>query len=79
MKLKLPVDSVNGKRVIGQEFPDLVRGLQRVPRPVTFVLAPGVDVDVTVELPPLELDLRRVSGRVTIVGFCAVRASAVWC
>lgn len=63
--------------MIGQEFPDLVRGLQQVPRPVTFVVAPGVDVDVTVEAPPLELDLRRVSGRVTVVGFCEVRV--VWC
>ncbi|CAM9136355.1 unnamed protein product [Scytosiphon promiscuus] len=64
--------SVNGKRVLGREFADLVRSLQRVARPVTFGLVPGIDVDVTVEAPPLELELRRVSGRVTVTGFCKV-------
>eukprot|EP00903_Cladosiphon_okamuranus_P011757 g11052.t1 len=64
--------SVNGKRVMGQEFADLVRRLQKVPRPVTFGMSPGVDVDVTAEAPPLELELRRVSGRVTVTGFCKV-------
>lgn len=62
---------------MGREFTDLVRGLQKVPRPVTFGLAPGVDVDVTVEAPPLELDLRRVSGRVTVTGFCKVGANQI--
>lgn len=57
---------------MGQEFADLVRGLQKVPRPVTFGLAPSVDVDVAVDAPPLELELRRVSGRVTVTGFCKV-------
>lgn len=64
--------SVNGKRVLGQEFTDLVRRLQRIGRPVEFGMARNVDVDVTVNRPPLELELRRVSGRVTVTGFCEV-------
>lgn len=66
-------NSVNGKRVLGREFADLVRSLQRVGRPVNFGLVPSVDVRVTVDGPPLELELRRVSGRVTVTGFCEVR------
>ena len=41
-------------------------------RPVEFGLVPGVDVNVPVDSPPLELELRRVSGRVTVTGFCEV-------
>ena len=59
--------------MIGREFADLVRGLQRVSRPVEFGLIPSVDVSIPVSAPPLELELRRVSGRVTVTGFCEVR------
>lgn len=58
---------------MGQEFADVVRGLQKVARPVTFGLTEGIDTDVDVSAPPLELELRRVSGRVTVTGFCKVK------
>lgn len=65
-------NSVNGKRVLGRDFHELVRALQKLGRPVEFGLAPNIDVHVTVDRPPLELELRRVSGRVTVTGFCEV-------
>lgn len=65
-------NSVNGKRVLGRDFHELVRALQKLGRPVEFGLAPSIDVHVTVDRPPLELELRRVSGRVTVTGFCEV-------
>lgn len=64
--------SVNGKRVLGRDFTELVRSLQHVGRPVEFGLVPPIDVRVAVSGPPLELELRRVSGRVTVTGFCEV-------
>lgn len=73
------MNSVNGKRVLGQEFDVLVRRLQRIGRPVQFGLCPDIDVVVTVDGPPLELELRRLSGRVTVAGFCEVRKEEVCC
>lgn len=63
------VVSVNGRRVLGREFQDVVHSLQRVGRPVEFGLIPNPDVKVTVAGPPQELLLRRVSGRVAVTGF----------